>query len=301
MQVRLAGCITTCAKGYRKYDLLNRREFLSLAGSVALFAARRSEPARSLRLGLLVRRGNDVANGAILAGVEAERAAALFGQSIRLDVGTARTVIANGATVLIGGVSPGDCVTLARVADENGILFFNVGSSADSLRRDQCRPNMFHVMASDAMLSSARASSGSSGDASLSMELWHSSLEKYGGAQLNDRYRARFGKTMTSNAWAGWVAVKIAWEASLRAQSTMGKDLREFLVKDASQFDGHKGAPLSFRSWDHQLRQPLYAVSNGRVIAELPDVGKFTGESIREELDKYGDRRISRPCGQSFR
>ena len=296
MRVRLDGCITTCTKGYRKYDLLNRREFFSLAGSVALFAARRSQPARSLRIGLLVPRGNDAANGAILAGAEAERAAALFGRSIQLDVGTARGAISNGASVMIGGMSPSDCVALARVADEKGILFFNVGTGADSLRRDQCRPYTFHVMASDAMVSFGRASSGLSSNVPLSIELWHSSLERYGGAQLNDRYRARFGRAMTSNAWAGWVAVKIAWEASLRAQSTLGKDVRAFLEKDTSQFDGHKGAPLSFRSWDHQLRQPLYAVSNGRVIAELPDVGKLTGESIREELDKFGDGSRGSSC-----
>jgi len=304
--VRLTGCIGSAPKAYGKNNLLTRREFLVLTGSVALNGARRIAPARTLRLGLLTS-STDVSAGAALARSEADRAATLFGQNIRLDVarvtssdpeglGAARSLVVAGATVLIGGMSAADASALAGVADEKNVLFLNVGSTADSLRRDKCRPHMFHVIASDTMISSAKSSLTAPGNASVAIELWHPSLERYGGSQLNDRYRARFGRPMTSSAWAGWVAVKIAWEASLRARSVEGPALVAFLEKDGSQFDGHKGAPLSFRVWDHQLRQPLYAVSNNRVIAELPDVGKLTSESLRDELDKLGDASRTRAC-----
>jgi hypothetical protein len=29
-------------------------------------------------------------------------------------------------------------------------------------------------------------------------------------------------------------------------------------MESAPPFDGHKGEALTFRKWDHQLRQPLY-------------------------------------------
>jgi ABC transporter substrate binding protein (PQQ-dependent alcohol dehydrogenase system) len=159
---------------------------------------------------------------------------------------------------------------------------------------------MFHVAPSDAMISSARAAVESSLPQSFSIELWHRSLERYGGSQLNDRYRARFNRAMSSPAWAGWVAVKIAWEASLRARSTDPAALVDLLEKDATQFDGHKGTPLSFRAWDHQLRQPLYAVSRNppgeRVVAELPDVGKVGTGSMRDQLDRFGNTAASGRC-----
>jgi ABC-type branched-subunit amino acid transport system substrate-binding protein len=302
-------------KEYGKNNLLTRRELLVLAGSVALLGARRKAPARALRIGLLIpalRGGEsggatDISAGAALARSEADRAATLFGQNIHLDVAritpsdegganAAHRLITNGATVLIGGISVPHSVALARVTDDKNVVLLNVGSTADSLRRDQCRPHMFHVIASDEMIAAARSAVSVSNNAPVAIELWHSSLEKYGGSQLNDRYHARFGRGMTSSAWAGWVAVKIAWDAALRARSVEGPALVAFLVKDGSQFDGHKGAPLSFRPWDHQLRQPLYAVSNNRVIAELPDVGKLTGESMQEELDKFGDSSRKRMC-----
>ncbi|MFN2603104.1 MAG: ABC transporter substrate-binding protein [Gemmatimonadaceae bacterium] len=296
--------------------MLTRREFFALSGSVALLGMRRIAAARTLRLGLLIpalpersepANSNDILAGATLARSEADRAAILFGQNIRLDVArvtpadagavnSARRLVANGATVLIGGMSASDATGFAAIAEEDGVLFLNVGSTADSLRRDQCRPHMFHVIPSDTMISSAKTAVTASGNVPVTIELWHSSLERYGGSQLNDRFRARFGRPMTSGAWAGWVAVKIAWEASLRARGVEAPALVAFLEKDGSQFDGHKGAPLSFRQWDHQLRQPLYAVSNNRVIAELPDVGKLTGESMRDELDKIGDANRTRMC-----
>jgi hypothetical protein len=68
------------------------------------------------------------------------------------------------------------------------------------------------------------------------------------------------------------------------------------LDKTTTQFDGHKGAPLSFRSWDHQLRQPLYAVARDSVIAELPDVGRNSDQSITTQLDKYGDSESASKC-----
>jgi hypothetical protein len=43
----------------------------------------------------------------------------------------------------------------------------------------------------------------------------------------------------------------------VRASATDGAALVAFL-ESAPPFDGHKGEALTFRKWDHQLRQPLY-------------------------------------------
>jgi ABC transporter substrate binding protein (PQQ-dependent alcohol dehydrogenase system) len=147
---------------------------------------------------------------------------------------------------------------------------------------------MYHVAPSASMITAAKSTAGTL-PPQATIELWHGSLERYGGSQLNDRFRARFKRPMTSDAWAGWVAVKIGWETSLRAQSVDSKRLFAVLDNEATQFDGHKGVPLSFRSWDHQLRQPLYAVDGENVVAELPNVGRNADQSMREQLDHFGD------------
>ena len=43
----------------------------------------------------------------------------------------------------------------------------------------------------------------------------------------------------------------------MRAGASDGATLVAFM-ESAPPFDGHKGEALTFRKWDHQLRQPLY-------------------------------------------
>jgi hypothetical protein len=293
-----------------------RREFLSAAFALALFLGRKNSGRivqfRTLRMGLVLPQqprgaseAADLAAGAALALTETDRAATLFRQGItlekrsystaeQLEAAARKLADVDKVSVLIGAVDLASATTLANLADEKGILFLNVGATADSLRKSICHRSTFHVAASDAMLAAAKAAAlraGSTPD--ISVELWHSSLERYGGSQLNDRFRNRFRKGMSSAAWAGWAAVKIAWETSLRKQSVDPMALIEALGEGWIQFDAHKGAPLTFRTWDHQLRQPLYAVSRDagkeRVVAELPDASKNPQIPMRAQMDQYGD------------
>jgi ABC-type branched-subunit amino acid transport system substrate-binding protein len=86
---------------------------------------------------------------------------------------------------------------------------------------------------------------------------WHQELERFSARELNGRFRRRWNAPMTETAWAGWAAVKLVGEAVVRASATDGAALVAFL-ESAPPFDGHKGEALTFRKWDHQLRQPLY-------------------------------------------
>jgi ABC transporter substrate binding protein (PQQ-dependent alcohol dehydrogenase system) len=126
--------------------------------------------------------------------------------------------------------------------------------------------------------------------------MWHPGLERFGAAQLNDRFRATAGGPMTSPAWAGWMAVKVIWEAFLRSPQKSPPGLSAFFVADTTAFDGHKGMPLSFRRWDHQLRQPLYAVVPGvESVTEVPAPAK-DDMSMRDLLDTIGDRDPGSAC-----
>ena len=86
--------------------------------------------------------------------------------------------------------------------------------------------------------------------------MWHHTLEKYSARDLNSRYRRRFGQPLEGASWSAWAALKLVGEAMLRAGTTP-EALLEYLESDPP-FDGHKGRPLTFRRWDHQLRQPMY-------------------------------------------
>jgi hypothetical protein len=171
--------------------------------------------------------------GAQLGAEEAGRTAELLGARFEL------TTDLEGVVAVIEGPDLG--VPLLTTGDRN--------------EPGPLRPNVFHVSSGQAERRAALARWGGEGGEVVD---WHPSLTRFGAEQLNSRFESRFGAPMDSLAWASWLAVKIAAEMALR--STPLERLR---------FDGHKGEPLWFRPEDHVLRQPLYVVAGGKVVAEV--------------------------------
>jgi ABC-type branched-subunit amino acid transport system substrate-binding protein len=281
---------------------LDRRGFLralALAGGAAVLAPRAARPAPqggTLRIELAAppAGGRTAAVESAVRGVtlgveEAARTGGLFGRRVELRAVDAAEALVerDGVAALVGGWDEDSCRALAALAGSAGVLFLNAGCTADALRGPACGRGTFHVEASDAMRRAALAQGRPEGAAASQAALWHPSLERFGAAQLNQRFRARFAAEMDGPAWAGWMAVKALWEASLRARSTDPAALRAHLEREGTQLDGHKGWPLSFRAGDHQLRQPLYLVAGGgaRVVGEVP-ARPADGASSRELLDR---------------
>ncbi len=226
----------------------------------------------TLRVGLVTRANPvpsaaSIARGVHLGAAEAKETATLFGGSVLLfeesvtstaEAAAAGLLSQRNVQLLIGS-STQDAEALSRFAETHGLIFFNTASRSSTLRVS-CRRHTFNVEASDSMYSSAlrRRATPSAADSAV---LWAASLEKYGASQINERFRNRYHLPMDGSAWAGWIAVKIAAEAALRARSARPAELLAYLEASSTSFDGHKGWPLSFRSGDHQLRQPLYLVA----------------------------------------
>lgn len=129
--------------------------------------------------------------------------------------------------------------------------------------------------------------------------LWHAGLTRNGADQLNQQYESHFRQRLTPAAWAGWFAMKVLWETSLKAPSPTAAAMTKWLESDEARFDGHKGPALSFRRWDHQLRQPLYIVrvdaGGSTPLAEEPRPPATT-DSPADPLDQLGDKSARAPC-----
>ena len=303
--------------------VLGRRDFLrkAMQGTTLLLAGgidpriwTRARTRETLRIALAGSSPEgaaaSVGRGVTLGVEEAARTGELMDRAIELVLSSGdvdRLVREERVAAIVGAGGDDSAREAGAMADAAGILFVNAGARSDALRGAECRRNVFHVEASEAMYAAALAGRREgSGDATAAV-LWHPSLERFGAGQLNDRYRARFGGEMDGPAWAGWMAVKALWEASLRARSTDPAALRTYLERGATQLDGHKGWPLSFRARDRQLRQPLYLVASAgdgsRVVGEVPERRGEEGAS-RDLLDRLAaDASATRcaPTGEGAR
>jgi hypothetical protein len=257
--------------------------------SMTIFAQGRAQPTQgALRIALITSDNprastlsTSTARGVRLGAAEAKQTANLFGNDVELYDATTHTTATAAATQLLSArqvqvliaSSPEDVESLSRFAEAHHILFLNVASRAQALRA-ACRRFTFHIEATDEMYANASRVQGgpvsrtmSSARAVDPVLLWGPTLERYGASQINDRYKDKYGAGMDGSAWAGWAAVKFVAEAALRTRSTDPSRLLAYLEAPDTQFDGHKGWPLSFRRADHQLRQPLYASTSTAPIA----------------------------------
>lgn len=144
----------------------------------------------------------------------------------------------------------------------------------------------------------------SAGD-SVRAALWDPAVKFAGALELNSRFAVRWKHPLDGPAWAAWCAIKILGEVALRAQTTDPAEVVRYLESDRAVLDGHKGVVLTFRRWDHQLRQPLWMVKLQRDARDLlgaaepvggvPNVNA-PGRDPQQVLDQLGDLAQESPC-----
>jgi hypothetical protein len=264
---------------------VDRREFVRSLASALTIVLLPGGKTESIAVGILTDNSTSLFDPGVALGLsEAARSESLFNRKlIRRTAGAdAASLIARGVTAIVGRMSLRNSEKIATVCNAKHVVYLDCGTRTDAFRR-RCDPFVFHIEPSESMYSNAaREANGAE------VAVWRPSLERYGAAQLNDRFRSVTSREMDGAAWCGWFAIKALVESALRMNGHGGDALRDYLLGEKTEFDGHKGAPLSFRSWDHQLRQPLYAVSPGKPARDIPDLARSEG-SMRDLLDSIGD------------
>ncbi|MBJ6370444.1 ABC transporter substrate-binding protein [Sedimentitalea arenosa] len=114
---------------------------------------------------------------------------------------------------------------------------------------------------------------------------WDRVVEQWGAAQLQSRFMDLAGRDMTSRDYAAWAAMRTLGEAVTRTNAGDAATLRAFILSDQFELAGFKGRPMSYRTWNGQLRQPIPLVSERALVAQAPLEG-FLHE--RNEMDTLG-------------
>lgn len=132
-----------------------------------------------------------------------------------------------------------------------------------------------------------------SGSAGLVPVAWSPVIEQWGAAQLQSRFRKLADRDMTSRDYANWAAIRAVGEAVTRTLSDDVSDIYSYLLSDEFELAGFKGTPLSFRSWNGQMRQSIQLVHDRAVVATAPLEGFLHAIT---ELDSLGLDRPESTC-----
>lgn len=115
--------------------------------------------------------------------------------------------------------------------------------------------------------------------------VWHRTHEQWGASQLQSRFKAAAKRGMTARDHNAWTAVRVVGEAAAHARTDDPDRLIAFINSPAFSLSAFRGAPLSLRAWDGQLRQPLLLAADRSVVSVSPQDGFL---HPRTELDTLG-------------
>jgi ABC transporter substrate binding protein (PQQ-dependent alcohol dehydrogenase system) len=113
---------------------------------------------------------------------------------------------------------------------------------------------------------------------------WNWTWERFGAPQVSHRFKKRAGRDMNATDWAAWLAVRALDDALRESRATTIEDADKYLLGPDMNIDGAKGPPLSFRAWDHQLRQPILLTTAEATIADAPMPGFLHQTNVLDTL-----------------
>lgn len=123
------------------------------------------------------------------------------------------------------------------------------------------------------------------GTQGLTPAAWHWSVEQWGAAQLQERFRTSASRDMNSQDYAAWLAVRAIGESVTRTDSESVNELYRYMLSEQFEMSAFKGRPLSFRAWNGQLRQPIPLVHPRSLVSQSPQAGFL---HPRSEMDTLG-------------
>ncbi len=113
---------------------------------------------------------------------------------------------------------------------------------------------------------------------------WHRTQEQWGATQIQRRFEKLAGRTMTVRDYSAWAAMRTLGEAVTQVNSAEPQALKSFILSSQFKLAGFKGVPLTFRTWNGQLRQPVLLVAPRMLITVSPQPGFLHERSLLDTL-----------------
>lgn len=114
---------------------------------------------------------------------------------------------------------------------------------------------------------------------------WSSVFEQWAGMQMQSRFERFAKRQMTARDYNAWVGVRTIAEAVTRTQSDDPAKLRDYILSPEFKLGAFKGVPLTFRTWNQQVREPIVLVTPRMLVSVSPQP-EFLHQ--RNRLDTLG-------------
>jgi ABC transporter substrate binding protein (PQQ-dependent alcohol dehydrogenase system) len=122
------------------------------------------------------------------------------------------------------------------------------------------------------------------GSAGLVPTSWDASHEQWGALQLQNRFMKLNNRRMNDRDANAWLAMRMIGEAASRIKSNDSTAIRDFLVGPDFSIAAFKGDPLTVRTWNQQVRQPILLSDRHVIVSVSPQEGFLHQTSVLDTL-----------------
>jgi ABC transporter substrate binding protein (PQQ-dependent alcohol dehydrogenase system) len=114
---------------------------------------------------------------------------------------------------------------------------------------------------------------------------WDSSYTEYGAMHLQDALPKLAKRAPTERDYTGWLGGRALTDGVMRSGKLTPPEVKAYLLSDQFRLEGFKGQAMSFRLWDHQLRQPIILGGGTRVpVSVSPQEGFLHPTNVTDTL-----------------
>jgi ABC transporter substrate binding protein (PQQ-dependent alcohol dehydrogenase system) len=114
---------------------------------------------------------------------------------------------------------------------------------------------------------------------------WDPSYTEQAGMQFQSQFTRHAKRLPVERDYTAWLGVRAITESVMQSAKTSVAELKPFLTSDQFKVQGYKGEALSFRNWDHQMRQPIILGGGTRVpVSMSPQEGFLHEKSLSDTL-----------------
>ncbi|MCJ7599606.1 MAG: hypothetical protein MUO41_13495, partial [Methyloceanibacter sp.] len=123
------------------------------------------------------------------------------------------------------------------------------------------------------------------GTQGLQATAWDRSYTESGGMHLQNAIPRIANRKATERDYTAWVGVRSIADAVMKSGKTRPQEVKDFMLSDDFKLEAFKGQALSFRDWDHQMRQPIILGGGTRVpVSTSPQDGFLHQTNLTDTL-----------------
>lgn len=123
------------------------------------------------------------------------------------------------------------------------------------------------------------------GTQGLQATAWDKSYTESGAMHFQNAIPRLAKRPPVERDYTAWLGFRALADSAMKSGKTSPQEVKAYMLSDQFKLEGFKGQAMSFRSWDHQMRQPVVLGGGTRVpVSTSPQEGFLHPTNVTDTL-----------------